>query len=417
MFRHVLTWAEVSLTESEEQLAQLRRAIAHLDDPAFLESHPLTEQIGFIAQAPQMSRGQLLRRTLRLAIEALDPGTESPPNSPDNRPYEVLQRYAIAKQSMTSIASKLDISERHAYRALHQALEALTQILQGLAADPSSSVNALEDKTLTRAARVREEIERLAQGSNQDVDICELVSAAVENARHLAEGSNLQISLHLEELCLNVVVNRVMLRQAILNLLSYMVRAEAGNTISVQVQRLHKLALVRFRHQPGPLDDLPQSGSPYAIALQLLDSLGIQCVSRQGEDDVTETLLTVPLASEHTVLIVDDNEGTIALFTRYLRRRSYRVVGVTSGARVLEAVNEAHPDVIILDVMMPDRDGWEILEEIRASEAGARTRIIVCSVINDPQLASALGADGFMHKPVSQASLLQALESSLSRET
>jgi len=203
----------------------------------------------------------------------------------------------------------------------------------------------------------------------------------------------------------------------VLNLLSYMVRAEASCAIAVYVQRVRKFALVRFRHTPRALEDLTQLGSPYAIALQLLDSLGIQCVSRRVESDVTETSLAVPLASEHTVLMIDDNEGTIALFTRYLRRRSYRVVGVTSGARALEMVNEVRPDVIILDVMMPDRDGWEILEEIRASEAGAKAHIIVCSVINDPQLASALGADGFMHKPVSQASLLQVLESSLSRET
>jgi len=70
-------------------------------------------------------------------------------------------------------------------------------------------------------------------------------------------------------------------------------------------------------------------------------------------------------------------------------------------------LDRIHPDVVILDVMMPDRDGWEVLQTLRRSKAGSEARVLVCSIINDPQLAKALGADGFLHKPVDRASLLQ----------
>ena len=60
---------------------------------------------------------------------------------------------------------------------------------------------------------------------------------------------------------------------------------------------------------------------------------------------------------------------------------------------------------------MPTRDGWEVLQEIRQNEAGAKAKVLVCSIINDPDLAAAMGADGFLHKPVDRASLLQALKS------
>ena len=80
-------------------------------------------------------------------------------------------------------------------------------------------------------------------------------------------------------------------------------------------------------------------------------------------------------------------------------------------------LDRIHPDVVILDVMMPGRDGWEVLQTLRRSEAGAEARVLVCSIINDPQLAKALGANGFLHKPVDRASLLQALDRLISRET
>ena len=75
------------------------------------------------------------------------------------------------------------------------------------------------------------------------------------------------------------------------------------------------------------------------------------------------------------------------------------------------------PDVVILDVMMPDRDGWELLQTLRTHEPEKATRVIICSVIKDPDLAFALGADGFLHKPVDRAQLLQALEAAFSPTT
>ena len=107
---------------------------------------------------------------------------------------------------------------------------------------------------------------------------------------------------------------------------------------------------------------------------------------------------------------MDDNRGIIALFTSYLRQLPYHVSGATSAAEALEILQRSRPDIVILDVMMPDRDGWEVLEKLRARRSEDRPYILVCSIINDPELAMALGANAFLSKPVSLGQLLQAIE-------
>jgi len=125
-------------------LSNLRKALIRLHDPAYLESHPLARRIAFIAQAPTLSRGQLLRRTLRLSIEALDPGPEVPANSPEARPYQILRARYISQQGITRIAQQLGIGERQAYRELRRGLEALAQILRDCEVpdEPTDSLSA-----------------------------------------------------------------------------------------------------------------------------------------------------------------------------------------------------------------------------------------------------------------------------------
>jgi CheY-like chemotaxis protein len=418
VFCHLLTpdCTETIMPLAEELLSELRSALAHLDDPPYLENHPLTKRLSFISQAPALSRGQLLRRTLRLVIETLDPGQDVPRSAPEARSYEVLQRYAIAKESMIAIASRLDISERQAYRELRCATEALAQILSEMTTDRAEGLALLEAKAPgsapERAARVLEDIERLSRAGSEELDIVRLVISAVESVRNLARERRLEIELEAGTEPLGIMANRVMLRQAVLNLLSHAVSSQEAGHITVQLDRAEQNATVELFYTPPPDHIPPDSEGPYAVATQILNSLGIRWGQETSADGMRRIWLAIPLAQEHTVLIVDDNEGLIALFRRYLRPLPYRVVGVTRAAEALAMVDQLRPELVILDVMMPDRDGWEVLETLRAMPSlndGHRLRVIVCSIINDPQLAAALGADAFLHKPVDQASLLHAI--------
>ena len=396
------------MTGSKAYLTELHNALAHLDDPPYLERHPLASRIPSVASAPALSRGQALRRALRLGIAALDPGAGGDRRL-EARCYQVLYRWAVAREGMVAIAGSLGIGTRQAYRYLQTATEALAQVLGGVGAPEAVSSGQAAGLA---TGHLGAELARLAQVTEQDVDLERLLAEATESARILARESGVEIALEIEVPGLHAAAHRVMLRQAILNLLSHVVSSQRGGSVAVHLRTEDDQALLSVSYRPDVPEEISQPNCPYAVAAQLLQSLGLRLARQASSDGTIELSVAIPRASARTLVIVDDNEGVIALFKGFLRHQPYRVHGVTDPDRGVELLQQLQPDAVILDVMMPDRDGWEVLQQIRATEAGRRARIIVCSVINDPKLALALGADAFLNKPVDRAGLLQALTES-----
>lgn len=398
------------MSEHARLLSQLRLALAHLDDPLYLENLDLAREISMVAQSPDLSKGQNLRRTLQLAIAALDPGQNREPRVVEPRSYQVLCRYAIAKQSMVAIARQLDISQRQTYRELYRAIEALAHILSDMAPAAEFVADVATSQARSTAAKLRAELERLVGTEAQVIDLGALLSGVIESIRALAEERHVAVQLADATSGVHVATNRVMLRQAILNLLSHMVRAHQGEAIGVELLGTENSASVRVRYHPASAPDLAQAENPYAMAVQIINALGLRLLESVDDDGDRQVTIAIPLARRRHVLVVDDNEGVIALFARYLRHRPFYVVGARDYREALAKMADAQPEAIILDVMLPNQDGWEVLQALRAHPLGARTRIIICSIINDPELAKALGADAFLHKPVDRQRLLQTLE-------
>jgi CheY-like chemotaxis protein len=122
-----------------------------------------------------------------------------------------------------------------------------------------------------------------------------------------------------------------------------------------------------------------------------------------------EAELIWPVTSPRILLIVDDNAKIIELFRRYLDGQDWVVKGATSGAEAWQKIAESTPAVIMLDVMMPAEDGWEVLVKFKKDPRTSAIPVVICSVVQEPQLASSLGAAGYLPKPVSQMELLTAL--------
>ena len=110
-----------------------------------------------------------------------------------------------------------------------------------------------------------------------------------------------------------------------------------------------------------------------------------------------------------TVLVIDDNDGLVKLVQRYLTDRDCRVIAATNGEEGLRLAQELLPDAIVLDVMMPEMDGWELLQRLRNRPQTATIPVIICSVISDPELAYSLGAALSLPKPISRRDVMDAL--------
>ncbi|MFZ1770742.1 MAG: response regulator, partial [Caldilinea sp.] len=119
--------------------------------------------------------------------------------------------------------------------------------------------------------------------------------------------------------------------------------------------------------------------------------------------------IMLPTAQTPTVLIIDDNRTLIELFRRYLAGHRVVVAGAGSGDEALAWLRQSAAQAVVLDVMMPHQDGWEVLQALRKEPALAATPIIVCSVLREHDLALSLGASDTLVKPVSQPALLDVL--------
>ena len=77
---------------------------------------------------------------------------------------------------------------------------------------------------------------------------------------------------------------------------------------------------------------------------------------------------------------------------------------------------KASPDVILLDVLMPQLDGWDILQQLKTRPETQHVPVVICSVLSQPRLAVALGAADVLRKPISAEALLTTIRRLLGRE-
>ena len=109
------------------------------------------------------------------------------------------------------------------------------------------------------------------------------------------------------------------------------------------------------------------------------------------------------------VLVIDDDPGMLDLLGRLLARDGYRVATASSGEEGIELTRSLHPQAVVLDVLMPRLDGWAVLSTLKNDEATRAIPVIVLTMLDDSEMAFALGAAEFMTKPVDRQHLAGAL--------
>jgi PAS domain S-box-containing protein len=105
------------------------------------------------------------------------------------------------------------------------------------------------------------------------------------------------------------------------------------------------------------------------------------------------------------LLVIDDDPSTHELIQRFLSGRELKVHSALTGDRGVQLAAELNPELILIDIMMPQMDGWDVLAELKGNPATAAIPTVVVSIIQEEARAYELGADGYLVKPIGRKSL------------
>ncbi|NJN67137.1 MAG: response regulator transcription factor [Chloroflexaceae bacterium] len=118
------------------------------------------------------------------------------------------------------------------------------------------------------------------------------------------------------------------------------------------------------------------------------------------------------------ILVVDDDKQLVRLIQSYLQQAGYQVLTAYDGETALRAIRMERPDLVILDLMLPDRDGWDITREVRKQEEAARMPIIMLTARvedTDKIIGLELGADDYVTKPFNPREVVARVRAVLRR--
>jgi len=114
--------------------------------------------------------------------------------------------------------------------------------------------------------------------------------------------------------------------------------------------------------------------------------------------------------SRKTVLVVDDEEHMVRLMEYNLIRHGYDVLTAHDGLEAVKKVGVSVPDLILLDIRMPNMDGFEVCKILRSDERTQNIPIVIVSIIADREKAEIMGARAYILKPFSPRTLIEQVK-------
>jgi len=121
----------------------------------------------------------------------------------------------------------------------------------------------------------------------------------------------------------------------------------------------------------------------------------------------------------HKVLVVDDEPSVVTIITYALGRKGYHVIQAFDGEQALDAVVAEKPDLVVLDLMMPNVDGWRVYERLKTDPKHKGIKVVVLTGVGEfeSQLKSLqFGVDEYLTKPFSATEVAQVVEDVLNEE-
>jgi PAS domain S-box-containing protein len=280
-----------------------------------------------------------------------------------------------------------------------------------------------------------------------ELSVSEVVTDAVQTVRSLTDQKEHRVTVQIEEGINPIYADKGRLKQVLLNLLSNAIKftpqkgelvitaASMGsmcrigvrdNGIGIKKEDQEKIFEV-FTQAEAISDETPKgTGLGLTLTRQFLLAMGgnVWVESEYGKGSVfyltipftagdkekqpettressgTEAVFETKAGGMKTVLIIDDDSKARHLTGSWLKEEGFAIQEASNGEEGLQKARQLLPDLIVLDILMPEKDGWYVLKELKSKEETRAIPVIIVSGAGEKDVAFSLGAIDYFNKPV-----------------
>lgn len=269
----------------------------------------------------------------------------------------------------------------------------------------------------------------------EPLQISEIIQGVTATAAGLIKGKPIELCQEIATSLPAVEADRTRLRQILLNLLSNAAKFTESGTITIRASQedsflilsvadtgigiaAEHLATVfeEFRQIDGETNRRYEgTGLGLTICRRLVELHGGRIWAESTPNAGTTFSFSLPIlaappqpattliAPTHDgipILVIDDDPGAIEIVVAYLGQEGYAVYGITDSRRALEEARLIQPQAILLDVLMPHKDGWEVLAELKADASLRAIPVALYTIVDEQKLGFYLGASAYLTKPL-----------------
>jgi CheY-like chemotaxis protein len=395
---------------------ELQEALSHLYDPNYQPSAALGAAIG----CDHRDGVPAVRTAILHAIEGLKPPPEAPLAAHTRRLYDLLYHRFVLKLTQEETAYRINVSRRTINRMQHAAVHMLAGVLWGRSKKAERATEELlwregglpirEETSDTQAPDWRSQVQReldslQAKAPGALSAVGETLSDVIGLVDALASELGVRVEVGSVQPDLVATVHPVLLQQALISAVKRLAPHISDGQITTYARLEDGNAVITLTGTIAPEDRLSETDLIGDIPM----SKDLAIEAHLGGTQVF-VWIKAPCANRVTVLVVDDNEDMVRFYRDCALGTGYYIVHVARGSDLFETIEAIPPDIIVLDVMLPDIDGWRLLMRLRENPATRPIPVIACTVVQEDDLALSLGAASYLRKPVRPRQFIRALD-------
>jgi CheY-like chemotaxis protein len=352
------------------------------------------------------SAGRQLQAEIMKAIEEFRPVANTPVTSPEWRVYETLHLRFVEGLIVKELEKRLQLGGRQIRREINRAIELFSNYLWTHWGVQEDDLVELPDCDNLPDSSAESSLSRFI-GNPQPQQLRSLYNSVLDILYHLKKIDPDRIEAVFPEELPYVQVDRALFRQVLLTVFDKALGERVGNRVQLTTENTPEKIVLSICAGPAA----PDWESPEMRSMTgLLINSGVEISYEAVVPEQFRLSFSLPVTQVHTILIIDDDENALHLYQRFLSGKPYNLICVKEGLSAIEAAEQEHPSLIILDVLLPNIDGWEVLQTLKRNPATHPIPVIICSALYKPEIASILGAEDFLRKPLIQKVLTESLD-------